>query len=469
MDTNILTKSTYNNQEILTPQVALDEIIRQYKINCKIPDVQVVYDKNFKESELFKQITTFPIKGILKKNAKSENWNKVVYCELVDAQTKVGLKIIINKYLHDSLNDNTECLFNGYYVGCHTTSTSDIPIRFNVTELIDSNAFFSKDRAVVAELLTLNSDTQRKHVNITDFICSNIESKIISHNINRLKIGLLVPIENEIKDDIEGGIDKFEHTRKYVDINYINVNITSLSDILDKLNEIDNKDYDIIGISRGGISKNGPDSEIFNNSKLCHCVANLKTPFITAIAHTRNKFCLEPFADKNYYLPKDLGVNLSEIIKTCINKRNLMEKYKALEIKLGTIDLEKKNYAKEIEIQLYNKFESELAELNLLQQAKDSTYKNKIDNLEKEHNSNIKDLKKEVDELKTEIKKKDSQILNYDSYRHRYRDLEIELQRSRQEKIKFLNKLKLTARIVAASISIILLIIIMPMIFNLVK
>lgn len=360
MNANTLSKLTYENQDILKPQTALDEIRRHFMNKCGIYDTRAIYDETFQQCDLFKHSVSFPIKGVLEKN-KKKTYGQKVYCKLIDNQTGANLEIIIDKNLHDNLNDNTECIFNGYFLCSDMGTKSEIKLKFNVTEFIDTKEFYSKDMAIVGGLLT--SNFRKKVIDIERLIFSIIYERTNAHSLPIINIGLIVPTTNAITKDIEAGLDEFSRTREYIKIKYHEVNILSLNEILCKLKDIDNMNYDIIGIARGG----GPDSELslFNQSKLCQSIIDLKTPFVTGIAHTGNNFCCESFSSQNYKVPLDLGLDLSKIVSKYTKQTRFIEEKRETEINLSILKTEvnesKKSNANQFDKE-FEQFRNELQE-----------------------------------------------------------------------------------------------------------
>ncbi len=79
---------------------------------------------------------------------------------------------------------------------------------------------------------------------------------------------------------------------------------TSLN-IIEKLNEIKEMNFDIVVITRGG----GADTDFleFNDYNLSQVVAKYKTPIFTGIGHDRNEFIIDIVANKKFRTPLEVS------------------------------------------------------------------------------------------------------------------------------------------------------------------
>ncbi len=425
--TNTTVKVTCDHQEIITPQLAANELARKVMNKCNIKSIGTLYNRNLEEADLFKNEDTFPMKGILIKN-KTEPKYQLVHCQLKDEQTGLLLKIIINKNLYNKLDDATECIFRGLFCCDPGPTDSSITIKYLVTEYIDDKEFFSKDMSKIGKLLTIKSP--RKIINIEQLISYKIQQKVFSPNSSLVNIGLIVPNINEIEEDIEKGLNEFKLTKEYIHIDFHRVPITSLEDIQNKLKEIDTMNYDLIGISRGG----GEKLEVFNSPKLCELVNNLSKPFITGIAHTGNRFCIESFADKNYSLPFELGSNLSSMVRKCIIQINNLNEKKELEAKLNAANLITNQAVIEREKQLYREFEGILQDKDAII-SNLSPYIDKCNNLE----SRIQELE---DKNRDAIARRDAIICNLTPYKDKCNCLNSKIQELENGSNELITKLE---------------------------
>ena len=109
-------------------------------------------------------------------------------------------------------------------------------------------------------------------------------------------------LENEFNLTFDGE----NNVENIIRVKFTKENFFKEKNTLNKIRlKIENGNYDGIVFIKGG----GSDLKLFDNIEFCENISNLNKPFITAIGHTDdNELLLAQIADKNYSTPTRLGV-----------------------------------------------------------------------------------------------------------------------------------------------------------------
>jgi exodeoxyribonuclease VII large subunit len=95
----------------------------------------------------------------------------------------------------------------------------------------------------------------------------------------------------------------------FYDISFHRVNLSSEDEILTILDRLNNENYGLIAVSRGG----GENLDIFNRFTIAEKAINLQSLFITAIGHKDDITLLQKVADKSFITPSELGQFLNDV------------------------------------------------------------------------------------------------------------------------------------------------------------
>ena len=119
-----------------------------------------------------------------------------------------------------------------------------------------------------------------------------------------------------VQKDFAEGLDV---SSLYYEIDNYSCNITWATAILSILKELSLKNYDIIGLVRGGGDRQS--LETFNDLSLSEQFITMDALMVTAIGHTVDETILDRLADKRFHLPHDYGVGLHVIAEKLFQEK----------------------------------------------------------------------------------------------------------------------------------------------------
>lgn len=115
-------------------------------------------------------------------------------------------------------------------------------------------------------------------------------------------------------DYIQGGGDI---AKAAFDFFEFRVNFSKTAELANTIKGIDAQSYSAIAIVRGG----GSGIEALDELAILEAVANLKTPFISAIGHPEEKLFIKELADREVSVPNDLGHYFKDMMETVNEKK----------------------------------------------------------------------------------------------------------------------------------------------------
>ena len=198
-------------------------------------------------------------------------------------------------------------------------------------------------------------------------------------------------------------------------------NITSSTSIYDKLSELKVKNYDIIGIVRGGGDKQSFDA--FDDVKLANYFISFDSITITAIGHTVDETLLDKLSDKRYNLPLDYGVGLNKIIEKLTLEKSNSRAALINEVKLD-VTKQFNEQVKTLETQLTKRN----VEFKNLQESSQKTVKDLSEEIQKMNKLRANEIEKIKKDL-AEIYQKNA-VISIENERNKSK---LELQRLNQE------------------------------------
>lgn len=198
-------------------------------------------------------------------------------------------------------------------------------------------------------------------------------------------------------------------------------NITSSTSIFDKLSELKVKNYDIIGIVRGGGDKQSFDA--FDDVKLANYFISFDSITITAIGHTVDETLLDKLSDKRYNLPLDYGVGLNKIIEKLTLEKSNSRAALINEVKLD-VTKQFNEQVKTLETQLTKRN----VEFKNLQESSQKTVKDLSEEIQKMNKLRANEIEKIKKDL-AEIYQKNA-VISIENERNKSK---LELQRLNQE------------------------------------
>jgi hypothetical protein len=237
------------------------------------------------------------IKGTYTKN-NSKLYGNYYYDQLKDEIGNKKIKLLVPWEIRDELIENHTYIFRGYF-NKKVTEESSIGLNFCIIELITNLG----QRMSKEELRTFDIRSKKVNTGYRD-LTPIIENKLL--NNEEVKIALIIGNNSIIESDINSELSD-SSSRYNIDVH--SINLSSVNEIVNKLNELNNDKYDAVVVSRGG----GSGLDVFDNTEVSEVAINMKPIVITAIGHAEDNNLLQEIADKKFATPSAFGSYLRDI------------------------------------------------------------------------------------------------------------------------------------------------------------
>ncbi|MET3501356.1 hypothetical protein ABIC45_002968 [Mucilaginibacter rubeus] len=248
-----------------------------------------------------------------------------------DEASDAAITILVPPLIRNELQPNKTVTVNGFVTRRVINTSGSIQIQLTVTDLVaQTQNKYNDDDLKKIELMQLKAVSGYRDV------YSWLKEKIISEEA--FKIGIIIGksgiIDNDIKHQLRESIS-------FYDITFHRVNLSSEEEILIMLDRLNNENYGLIALSRGG----GDNLDIFNRFVLAEKAVSLSSLFITAIGHKDDVTLLQKVADKSFITPSELGQFLNDVYNHTVEE---LANSKARLIESVKLQLSA-NYQKEID------------------------------------------------------------------------------------------------------------------------
>jgi len=259
------------------------------------------------------------LKGIYVQG-KGNQYSGYFYDTFRDEASDAAITILVPPLIRNELQPNKTVTVNGFVTRRVINTSGSIQIQLTVTDLVaQTQNRYNDDDLKKIELM------QRKAVTGYRDVYSWIKEQIISEL--PFRIGIIIGktgiIDNDIKHQLRESIG-------FYDISFHRINLSSEEDILITLDRLNNENFGLIALSRGG----GDNLEIFNRYSIAEKAVSLDSLFITAIGHKDDVTLLQKVADKSFITPSELGQFLNDTFNHTIeelenSKARLIESVKS--------------------------------------------------------------------------------------------------------------------------------------------
>lgn len=235
----------------------------------------------------------------------SKNYSGYYYDQLKDELGTQSMTIMIPELLREELKDGYTYKMKGY-LNRKILDDSTIKLNFGVVDILSNEGKRMSSKALkVFDIRKQKSDIGYRNLE------EPIKRKL--HSNQSFNIALICGNEAIIDKDIYGAL---QETINCYNITEYRVGLTSKEGIIEKINEVNNENYDVVLIARGG----GSGLEIFNDTDIAEAALSIRPIFITAIGHAVDNTLLQDIADKKFDTPTALGNYLKEIARDVINE-----------------------------------------------------------------------------------------------------------------------------------------------------
>jgi len=237
------------------------------------------------------------LKGIYVQG-KGNQYNGYYYDTFRDEASDAAITILVPPLIRNELQPNKTVTVNGFVTRRVINTSGSIQIQLTVTDLVEQtqNKYNDEDLKKI-ELM------QRKAVTGYRDVYSWLKEKIIQDE--QFKIGVIIGktgiIDNDIKHQMRESIG-------FYNLSFHRISLSSEEEIITTLDRLENENYGLIAISRGG----GDNLEIFNRPAIAEKAAGLGALFVTAIGHKDDNTLLQKVADKAFITPSELGQFLND-------------------------------------------------------------------------------------------------------------------------------------------------------------
>ena len=281
---------------------------------------------NIKEFQ--RQIT---IKGIYKKTASIANDKGYYWDNLLDPVESKNISLCVHQKIRNQLEDGKSYIFTGYF---NRYIWNDGKIATNITLINDSFSdlgfYYTEEDKKGYDLRNKKANEGHKNLDLL------LEEKL--YNNIKPHIAIITGNASKALGDIFSTIKNVKHA---YNIKIFHINITSKNEIIKALNELEQKNFDIVLLTRGGGSN--IDLDIFNDREIAETALNLDSIFVTSIGHADDKSLLQDISDRDFISPTLFGTFLDNAYKKVINRKNYEQ---SLQIQLQTQELEFKRQKK---------------------------------------------------------------------------------------------------------------------------
>ncbi|TSJ44432.1 hypothetical protein FO440_09710 [Mucilaginibacter corticis] len=314
---------------------------------------------------------------------KGAFYNGSYYDSLRDESTDAQITLVVPALIRNELQHNKTVTINGYITRRVVNNASRIEIQLTVTELVgETQNKYSEEELKRIELQQAKAATGFRDVQ------GWIKEQILLEH--PFKIGVIIGktaiIDNDIKHQLRESIAFYQ-------LDFHRINLSSETEIINTIQQLDQRGTDIIVVSRGG----GENLEIFNKISIAEQAIKLKPLFITAIGHKDDVTLLQKVADKAFITPSEFGQFLNDTYNQTIEEAqhsrvqlvesvtkqlsagyqkeidNMKEQVKNLE------ELKKQSSA-----DMQKVYEEKISGLNLLQQEKQALFEQRIAELNRQ-------------------------------------------------------------------------------------
>ncbi len=218
--------------------------------------------------------------------------NNCYYDKIVDRYSQFEITLVVNEELRERLKDGFVYTFYGY-LNRKVKNEGFIQISFYVIEIKNEEGKLITEKQY--KTFNIREEKVNKGYREVDGL---IRNKIYNNTLVRIAFifGNNGIVDKDIYKSMQNSITAYA-------INEYRINLSSKEEIINQIRELDEKQYDIIALSRGG----GSGLEIFNDPDIAEAVLEMKTVFLTAIGHADDKVFLDEIADKKSDTPANLG------------------------------------------------------------------------------------------------------------------------------------------------------------------
>lgn len=336
------------------------------------------------------------LRGIYLTNPKSVNWS-YCYDTLRDEDSQEEITIKLTQQQRENLK-NGNLVRVGGLLNRSVSNKGFIQLILNVSRIdIVQEQAYDENEIKRIELRQQKAAAGFKNVD------SILEQLLYTEQ--RPRIALLFAETSITMSDFEAGINA---AKSSIDFEEFRVSFSKTNELTDLLKNLDQKDYSVIALIRGG----GSGIEKLDEIAVLETIVALNTPIIGAIGHVDEKLFIKQIVDKCAPTPNGLGQYFSEMVETVSEKKN--------KSRAALTEQIKKQFQSQIETSLkQNKeLQEKLSSLTKLQEESNKKHHEQVNaaniqnkalqeqlvTIQKNHKEQIEKLNESQSKLQTQLK-----------------------------------------------------------------
>lgn len=305
-------------------------------------------------------------------------YGNAAWDQLRDENTSESLTVIVPVSLRNDLQ-------NGNLISVYGTLDRRVQNNGSIQFLLNVSRIEKVKDIAISEDEVKRADCRRRKGELGyKNVDGILENKLFANQ--RPKVALIYADTSITNSDFEKGLAAAKSSIDFVESRISFANSKALCTLLKSL---DNQDYDLIAIIRGG----GSGIEKLDDIAVVETLTNLKTGWIYGVGHEKENLFIRNIADKVIPIPFALGTYFRDTVESVIQKRNNSRAVLVQEVK--------KQYEKQIEDS--NKKNQELTKQleSLQKQNKEQaeTSQKQIAALTKAHEESQKQMKNQAEQF----------------------------------------------------------------------
>lgn len=303
-----------------------------------------------------------------------QSYGGYYYDTLRDEDRQEEITIIVTQPQRENLK-NGNLVNVGGVIGRNVNNRGQIQINLNVSriEVVQEQ--------VVDEAEIKKVELRQKKASVGFKNVDSILEQLLYQD-KRPNVALVFAQSSITMSDFEAGINA---AKSAIDFTERRVNFANSSELIRTLKAIDEFDFTVIALIRGG----GGGIEKLDDLDVLETVVNLKTPIIGAIGHVEEKLFIKQLVDKSAPTPNGLGQYFSELVENVSEKKT--------KSRAALTEQIKKQFKDQLEAgQKQNKeLQEKLAKLTKTQEETQKQHKEQVDKANKQN----EELQKKLTEI----------------------------------------------------------------------
>lgn len=303
-----------------------------------------------------------------------QSYGGYYYDTLRDEDRQEEITIIVTQPQRENLK-NGNLVNVGGVIGRNVNNRGQIQINLNVSriEVVQEQ--------VVDEAEIKKVELRQKKASVGFKNVDSILEQLLFQD-KRPNVALVFAQSSITMSDFEAGINA---AKSAIDFTERRVNFANSSELIRTLKAIDEFDFTVIALIRGG----GGGIEKLDDLDVLETVVNLKTPIIGAIGHVEEKLFIKQLVDKSAPTPNGLGQYFSELVENVSEKKT--------KSRAALTEQIKKQFKDQLEAgQKQNKeLQEKLAKLTKTQEETQKQHKEQVDKANKQN----EELQKKLTEI----------------------------------------------------------------------